>query len=82
MYVHELLDALVSKDTCLNTTAAAAAVNWLNASQADPAYSGSVMWTWLVFQVQCKNNNRTTPKVDHPHHNAPRTITTTPKSRP
>ena len=52
VYMRQLLSALQDPATCLNTTAAAATVGWLNAQQADPGYSGGFMWTWEVFQVQ------------------------------
>eukprot|EP00756_Hemistasia_phaeocysticola_P064745 Hpha_TRINITY_DN8033_c0_g1::TRINITY_DN8033_c0_g1_i1::g.139989::m.139989 len=52
VYMQKLLDALVDPSTCLNTTVAADVVDWIETSQALPSVSGSIMWTWLVFQVQ------------------------------
>lgn len=52
VYIHEMIDALSSPTTCLNTTFAHDTVAWLDTYQADPGVSGSIMWTWLVFQVQ------------------------------
>ena len=49
IYMHDLLDALVLPDTCLNTTRASEIVAWLNVTDT----AKSPWWyTWLVFQVQ------------------------------
>jgi hypothetical protein len=48
-YFHNLLAALVSSDTCLNTTRARSVVSWLNVTNP----SDSVWWwTWLIFQPE------------------------------
>jgi hypothetical protein len=49
IYMHDLLDALVRPDTCLNTSRASETVAWLNFT--DPIKSN--WWnTWSVFQPQ------------------------------
>lgn len=46
VYMKHLLTALLSNDTCLNTTYARSTANWMNADTAQ------FYWTWDIFQVQ------------------------------
>lgn len=50
-YMQALLDSLVSKKTCLNTSYARDTVQWINVVQGGGTVSGSFMNTWIVFQV-------------------------------
>ena len=52
VYLQDVLIALASPDTCLNTSTARDVVAWLSSSQADPTVSGAFMNTWVVFQSQ------------------------------
>ena len=58
VYQNELLVKLASPNTCLNTSYANNITNWLNTSQANSSVSGTLMWTWLVFQEQYYNTPR------------------------
>ena len=51
-YMHDMLAALASPATCLNTSYARETVAWMNTDMANQTLSGSLMWTWLVFQVR------------------------------
>jgi hypothetical protein len=52
-YLHELLSALTSPSTCLNTSFACGTVEWLNTMQTNSSSTvGNFMWTWQVFQRQ------------------------------
>eukprot|EP00730_Choanoeca_flexa_P004507 TRINITY_DN11716_c0_g2_i3.p2 TRINITY_DN11716_c0_g2~~TRINITY_DN11716_c0_g2_i3.p2 ORF type:complete len:238 (+),score=16.11 TRINITY_DN11716_c0_g2_i3:1164-1877(+) len=51
VYWQELLDQLVSPETCLNTSAARAIFNWTSL-QSSNATSDTFAYTWLNFQVQ------------------------------
>ena len=50
-YMHDMLAALASPATCLNTSYARETVAWMNTDMANQTLSGSLMWTWLTFQV-------------------------------
>ena len=52
VYFNNIILALISPSTCLNTATAHDVVTWLNASQADSTVSGAFMNTWVVFQAQ------------------------------
>ena len=52
IYFNDVLLALASPSTCLDTPAARDVVSWINSSQSDPAVSGAFMNTWVVFQAQ------------------------------
>ena len=52
VYMEDFLDALVSEDTCLNTSTARDLVSWLDDTQSDSSQTGNFAWTWQVFQVQ------------------------------
>lgn len=50
-YMHAMVAALASPRTCLNTSYARDTVAWMERDMANQTLSGSLMWTWLVFQV-------------------------------
>ena len=52
VYMHAVLDALVSPSTCLDTDEASDTVSWLSGPQSNVSESSSFMSTWQVFQVQ------------------------------
>lgn len=56
--VTNLLNAMATPTTCLNTTYARDTVAWFNKDQANATLSGSIMNTWMVFQRQYFNMPR------------------------
>ncbi len=52
VYMQDILNTLVSPNTCLNTTFAKDTINWLNVDMSSQDIGGNWMNTWMVFQVQ------------------------------
>ena len=49
VYMHEVIEALESPTTCLNTSYAIDTVSWLNTSQANASINGGFMNTYVVL---------------------------------